>query len=62
MLHSHQKFKTFFDKLILDDPTSHTVLLLYFLLDCQLYKVILGIDEETTNGMVKDIVIDFTMC
>ena len=32
MLHIHQKFKTF-DKLILYGPTSHTVLLPYFLLD-----------------------------
>ena len=53
MLHIYQKFKTFFDKLELDGTTSHTFLLLYFLLDYQMHKEILGIDIVTTNSMVK---------
>ena len=53
MLYIHEKFKTFFDKLEIDCPTSHLILLLYFLLDYQLYKVTVGIDEGTSSSMVK---------
>ncbi|KAH9503610.1 hypothetical protein Btru_066970 [Bulinus truncatus] len=53
MLYIHEKFKTFFDKLEIDGVTSHLILLLYFLLDYQLFKVIVDIDEETSNSMVK---------
>ena len=53
MLYMHKKFKTFFDKLEIDGATSHLILLLYFVLDYQLYKVIIDINKETSSSMVK---------
>ena len=53
MLYIRSKFKTFFDKLEVDGATSHLILLLYFILDYQLYKVIFGIDKERSSSMVK---------
>ena len=53
MLYIHEKFKTFFDKLEIDGATSHLILLLYFILDYQLYKVIVDIDKETSSSMIK---------
>ena len=53
MLYIHSKFKTFFDKLEVDGATSHLILLLYFILDYQLYTVIVDIDKETSSSMVK---------
>ena len=53
MLYIHSKFKTFFDKLEVDGATSHLILLLYFIFDYQLYKVIVDIDKETSSSMVK---------
>ena len=43
----------FFDKLEIDGATSHLILLLYFILDYQLYKIIVEIDKETLSSMVK---------
>ena len=53
MLYIHSKFITFLDKLEVDGATSHLVLLLYFVLDYQLHKVIVDIDQETSSCMVK---------
>lgn len=53
LLYIHEKFKTYFDKVEIDGATSHLILLLYFLLDYQLYKVIVDIDKETSSTMVK---------
>ena len=53
MLYIHSKFKTFFDKLEVDGATSHLILFLCFIVDYQLYKVIVDIDKETSSSMVK---------
>ena len=37
----------------IDGATSYLILLLYFVLDYQLYKVIINIDKETSSSMVK---------
>ena len=52
MLHIHEKFNLFFDKLKIDGATSHLILLLYFILDYQLDKIIVEI-EKTSSSMVK---------
>ena len=43
----------FFDKLEIGSATSHLILLLYFILDYKLYKIIVKIDKETSSSMVK---------
>ena len=53
MLYIHKKFNLFFDKLEIDGAASHLILLLYFILDYQLYKIIVEIDKETSSSMVK---------
>ena len=52
MLHIHEKLNLFFDKLKIDGATSHLILLLYFILDYQLDKIIVEI-EKTSSSMVK---------
>ncbi len=59
MLYVHKKFKEFFDKLEINGPTSHLVLLSYFFLDYQLFKIVLNVDEETTSTLVKKYCINF---
>ena len=53
MLNIHEKLKSFIDKLEIHCATSHLILLLYFVLEYQLHKVIVDIDEETFSSMTK---------
>ena len=53
MLYIQEKFKTFFNKLEIGGAASHLILLLYFVLNYQLYKVIVDTDKETSSSMVN---------
>ena len=53
MLYIHKKFNLFFDKLEIDGTTSYLTLLLYFILDYQLCRIVVEIDKETSSSTEK---------